>query len=42
MKMALPALDHNDKYWLLGTVVAPIVVWWMFIGRHKYGVKGMN
>lgn len=40
--MRLPSLDNDDRYWLLASVVTPFVIWWYFIGRHKYGVKGMK
>ena len=35
-------IDTDDKAFLVGSVIAPIIVWWMFFGRKKYGVGGMK
>ena len=38
----LRGIDNDDKAYLVGTIVAPIVVWWFFFGRKTYGVGGMK
>lgn len=38
----LKALDTPDRAFFVGTVITPIVVWWLFYGRKKYGMKGMR
>lgn len=35
-------LDKDDKAFMVGTILAPIIVWWLFYGRRKYGTKGMK
>ena len=35
-------LDSNDRYWLLATVIAPLLLWWFFIGSKKYSLKGQR
>lgn len=40
--MKYPMLDTNDRYYFLATILVPLVLWWIYIGRRKYGVKGMN
>lgn len=35
-------MDTNDKQWLISAIIAPIIVWWLFQGRKKYGTKGMK
>jgi hypothetical protein len=35
-------MQSGDKQWFFSTVVAPIILWWFFIGRKRYGVKGMK
>jgi hypothetical protein len=35
-------MDKGDKQFLVGTIIAPIIVWWYFNGRKKYSVKGMK
>lgn len=34
-------MHDSDKQWLVGGVVG-IVVWWIFVGRKRYSVKGMK
>jgi hypothetical protein len=36
------AIDTEDKVFLLGALVAPALVWWLFTGRKKYTTKGMT
>jgi len=36
------ALQNGDKAFIVGTVITPIVVWWYFTGRKKYGTKGLK
>jgi hypothetical protein len=38
----LRALDKGDKQFFAATVIAPLLVWWYFNGRKKYGTKGMK
>jgi hypothetical protein len=35
-------IDDSDKYFFIASVFTPILVWWIFIGRKKYSVKGMS
>jgi hypothetical protein len=35
-------MDSGDKQFLVGTLIAPVIVWWLFQGRKKYSVKGMT
>jgi len=35
-------MDASDKHLLIGSVLAPLVFWWLFIGRKKYSTKGMK
>lgn len=35
-------IDYDDKAWLVGSIVVPILVWWIFYGRKKYSAKGMK
>lgn len=34
-------MDRNDKGFFVG-ILASILVWWAFNGKHKYGMKGMK
>jgi hypothetical protein len=36
------ALDNGDKAFFVGSLIAPIMVWWYFTGRKKYGTKGLK
>lgn len=38
----LPTLDASDKQFIIASLVVPVVLWWFFTGRKKYGVKGAN
>jgi hypothetical protein len=40
--LKLRSLDDSDKAYFAGAIIAPIVVWWFFTGRKKYGVRGMK
>lgn len=33
------SMDNSDKYTLAG-LVATLSLWWVFVGRGKYGTKG--
>lgn len=35
-------LDAQDKQFFIATILVPLVLWWIFTGRRKYSVKGMN
>ncbi len=35
-------LDKSDKAFFVGSIVVPLVIWWYFYGRQKYGMKGMK
>lgn len=35
-------LEREDQYMFLSSVLAPIVVWWLLIGRKRYSTKGMK
>lgn len=36
------AIKVDDRAFLVGTIVAPIAVWWFYFGRKKYGTKGLK
>lgn len=36
------ALDKGDRSFIVGSIVAPIVIWWFYYGREKYGTKGLK
>lgn len=36
------SIDKNDRYMLLSSIIVPITFWWFYIGRNKYGTKGMR
>lgn len=36
------AIEKNDRAFMLGTIVVPIVVWWYYFGRDKYSTKGIK
>jgi hypothetical protein len=40
--LKLRHLDNEDKAYFAGAVLAPIIVWWFYTGRKKYGTKGMH
>lgn len=35
-------MDTSDKQFFMAAVIAPVIAWWVFIGRKKYGTKGMH
>lgn len=36
-------MDKSDRYFLASSVIVPLIVWWLFIGRTKYGApRGMK
>ena len=35
-------MDRSDKYLLISSVFAPLLFWWIYVGRHKYSTKGMR
>lgn len=35
-------LDTEDKKFFLASILVPLVIWWYFTGRKKYGMKGMR
>lgn len=37
----LQGMDKGDKQFLVGAVVAPVLVW-LYFNRKKYSVKGMK
>jgi len=36
------SLDRDDKAFFVGSIVGPIIIWWLFYGRRKYSAKGMR
>lgn len=36
------ALEKSDRYTLLSGVIIPLMFWWFYIGRERYGMKGMK
>jgi len=35
-------LDKSDRYMLLSSMLVPFAFWWFYLGRHKYGTKGLK
>lgn len=35
-------MDSSDKQFMVASVAVPIIIWWVFTGRKKYGVRGMK
>lgn len=35
-------LDSDDKKFFIASVLVPLILWWVFTGRKKYGMKGMR
>lgn len=35
-------LDKTDRQFLATAIVAPLVAWWLLVGRKKYSLKGMR
>jgi hypothetical protein len=35
-------IDRGDRYMLLSSMIVPVLFWWFYIGRKKYGTKGMK
>jgi plastocyanin domain-containing protein len=44
--MILNDMDKSDRQFLIstciGSLIAPLLVWWFLTGRHKYSTKGMK
>ncbi len=38
---AVTGVMSNEKKALAG-VVASVIIWWVFVGKHKYSQKGMH
>jgi hypothetical protein len=36
------SLDYDDKAFFVGSILGPLLIWWVFYGRKKYGTKGMR
>lgn len=37
LKLNLPKLNAQDKFYLLSSVIVPLALWWYFVGSHRYG-----
>lgn len=35
-------IDKGDRYMLLSSIVIPVLFWWYYVGRNRYGTKGMR
>ena len=35
-------IAQDDRMWIVGTIVAPIFVWWLYKGRKRYSTKGLK
>jgi hypothetical protein len=33
-------IDNDHKVFLIGSIVVPLIVWWAYIGRKTYSMKG--
>ncbi len=36
------AIEKGDRAFIIGSLVAPLAIWWFYTGRHKYGTKGLK
>lgn len=34
--------DRTDRQFIATAIIAPLVAWWLLVGRKKYGIKGMT
>lgn len=41
-KTAWEGIDRSDRMFVVGSIIAPIIIWWYYKGRHKYNLKGMK
>ena len=39
MKFDPRTMDKSDKYTIAG-LLASLILWWVFVGKGKYGTKG--
>ncbi len=35
-------IEKQDRYMLISSIFVPLALWWAYIGRHKYGMKGLR
>lgn len=35
-------LEEGDRYMLLSSIAIPLAFWWIYMGRKKYGTKGLK
>ncbi len=35
-------MDNSDKQFMIASICVPLLLWWLFTGRKKYGTKGMK
>jgi hypothetical protein len=35
-------LDRNDRFFMLSTIIIPLILWWLFYGKNKYSLKGQK
>lgn len=35
-------MEKGDRYMILSSIVLPLSFWWIYVGRHKYGTKGLK
>lgn len=35
-------MDDQDKFFILASIAAPLILWWLIRGQKRYGTKGMR
>lgn len=35
-------MENSDKQFFVASVIAPVIVWWIFTGRKRYATGGMK
>lgn len=35
-------MQDGDKHFFIASIAAPIIFWWVFVGRKRYSAKGMK
>jgi hypothetical protein len=35
-------METSDKQFFFASVIAPVIIWWVFTGSKRYGTGGMK
>lgn len=36
------AIEKSDRAFMIGSIIAPLAIWWFYFGREKYSTKGIK